>query len=88
MSHDERAINMVQESMDNILGRKTMSNLSDDVTDKMVSDAGEAIPATDDEVIAFVKKSVPKATEVDTIDWDGGDDVQVGFWLKRGDIGR
>lgn len=64
-----------------------MPNLPDDVTDKMVSEAGEATPATDAEVVIFIMQSVPKATEVNIIDHDGND-VCVSLWLERGDVER
>ncbi len=87
MNHHEQAVAIVQKSMDDLMRGKTMpGNEPDDMRSNETNEALEAVPATDDEVIAFVKKLVPKATEVDTIDWDGGDDVQVGFWLKRGDV--
>ncbi len=87
MNHHKRAINMVQESMDNILKGKTMSNLPDDVTDKMVSDAGEATPATDAEIIAFVQRALPKAEDVD-IDESTEVGAYMKFWLNRGDVER
>lgn len=63
-------------------------NLPPGCSEKDISDAGEATPATDAEVIAFVKRALPKAAEVDIIDHDGDDDVQVAFWLLRGDVER
>ncbi len=68
---------------------KTMSNenLPPGCSDKDVSDAGEATPATDDEVIAFIKRALPKARGVD-IDLDFGETVIVGFEIDRGDIER
>ncbi len=87
MNHHERAVAAVQKSMDNILKGEAMPNLPDDVTDKDVSDAGEAIPATDDEIIAFVQRALPKAEDVD-IDESTEVGAYMKFWLNRGDVER
>ncbi len=87
---DDRAVSMVQESMTEILKGKNMgNNLPDGCSDKDISDAGEATPATDEEVVAFVQRALPKVTEVNIIDpcWSENE-VYVGFLIDRGDIER
>ena len=89
MNHHQHAIAAVQESMDNILGRKTMSNdnLQPGCSDKDVSDAGEATPATDDEIVDFVQEAIPKAELVD-VEESFAHGAIVSLWINRGDVER
>ncbi len=90
MSHHQRAIATVRKSMADILERKTMNsldNLQPGCSDKDVSDAGEATPATDAEVVAYIKSLVPKALDIVILE-HGKDVVCIGVDIDPGDVER
>ncbi len=82
------AIDVVRESMNKLKG-KAMSNLPDGCSDKEISDAGEATPATDNEAVDFIMRLVPKATDVEVLDYDDDiDSLCICLWINRGDVER
>ena len=87
VTYESQVIDIVRDS---ITKGKVMShdNLPPGCTDKDISDAAEATPATDEEVIAFVKRAIPKADDIEIIEYNGSYDVYVAFWLDRGDVER
>ncbi len=65
MSYELRALAMVKESTERALKGETMpGNEPDDMRTNETNEALEATPATAEEVIAFVKRAIPKADDV------------------------
>ncbi len=88
MNHHQRAIAMVQESMNKLKGKTMPGNEPDDMRTNETNEALEATPATDAEVIEFVKSLVPKSIDVTITKYDVSGMVCVSLWIERGDVER
>ena len=64
-----------------------MNNLPDGCSDKEISDAGEAMPAKDAKVVAYIKSLVPQAWAIE-IDETRVEGLIVSFCIDRGDVER
>ena len=62
-------------------------NLQPGCSDKDISDAGLATPATDAEIESFVQRALPKAELID-VEESYTHGAVVSFWIDRGDVER
>ena len=89
ITHAERAIAMVKESTERALKGETMpGNEPDDMRTNETNEALEATPATHEEIVAFVKRAIPKAFEIEIDKQTVEDGLVVSFCIGWGDVER